>query len=591
MNPMNRPFCKKLSRRFSPSIRGWGKCWAAAVALALLCCVSSAEEKYVEVRLSSEADLFSAFPFGPMEPDASRLLKLIQRIETLREDDEVAGIVLRSSGSGVSRSDRYELAAEIRKFQKTGKKVVFWAPTIGGNGYLLAAQADLVLLPPSGMLDLTGVSASVMFYKDLMDKIGVKAEFVRAGDFKTAVEPYTRAEMSDEARAMMERMLNSLYEQMTTEVAAGRGMDIKKAERLIDGGPYTAKEALDAGLIDELRYPDELDEVADALAGKDVAYARSKPSSQTTDPESALFSHLLRGIFGGGDLSSGSGADKIALIHAEGVIAPDQASSPFLLGSVLTSADMVAALDKARRDSTVKAIVIRVNSPGGSALASDLIWRAVRRAREAKPVVVSMGNVAASGGYYIAMGADYIVANPGTLTGSVGVFGGKMDLGGLYDKIGVRKQVVKRGQNANIYDEASGFTDSERERLRSLIDAVYDDFTSKAAQGRSMDQKKIKELAKGQVWTGAEAVKNGLVDELGGLKEAFAAAKKRAGFSPEDKLELLELPNKPSLFSLFGEGASSALGTGEALAYWFRALEAMQRERVFMLLPYSTPSR
>ena len=166
-----------------------------------------------------------------------------------------------------------------------------------------------------------------------------------------------------------------------------------------------------------------------------------------------------------------------------------------------------------------------------------------------------------------------------------------MDLGGLYDKIGVRKQVVKRGQNANIYDEASGFTDSERERLRSLIDAVYDDFTSKAAQGRSMDQKKIKELAKGQVWTGAEAVKNGLVDELGGLKEAFAAAKKRAGFSAEDKLELLELPNKPSLFSLFGEGASSTLGTGEALAYWFRALEAMQRERVFMLLPYSAPSR
>ena len=301
-------------------------------------------------------------------------------------------------------------------------------------------------MPPSGMLDLTGLSASVMFYKDLMEKIGVKAEFVRAGNFKTAVEPYTRNDMSDEARAMTERMLDSLFEQMTGEVAAGRGISIQKAERLIDSGPYTAKEALDAGLIDALRYPDELDEAVDKAAGKDVAYTRAKRTSQPSNPESLLFGELMKGLFGGGGSSSGSGSDKLALIHAEGIIAPDQAASPFLLGSVVTSSDMVAALDRARRDSTVKAIVIRINSPGGSALASDLIWRAVRRASEKKPVVVSMGDVAASGGYYIAMGADHIVANPGTLTGGIGVFGGKMDLGGLYEKIGVHKQVIQRGK-------------------------------------------------------------------------------------------------------------------------------------------------
>ena len=560
----------------------------AALTLAALAAASgaAAEERFVEVRLSSEADMFSAFPFGPMEPDAARLLKTIQRIEALREDETVLGVALRSSGAPISRSDLFELSQEVRKMRQAGKKTLFWAPYLGGGGYMLAAQTDRIALPPSGMLDLTGLSAGILYYKDLLDKIGVKAEFVRAGDFKTAVEPYTRSGMSEEARAMTERMLDSLYEQMAAAVAEGRGIGMEEAKRLIDGGPYSAREALAAGLIDELRYPDELDEAADAAAGKDVAYVRARPPAQTST-DSLLFGQIFKELFGGGSGASSSAADKIALIHAEGLIAPDIASVPFLLGSVISSSDLVNALEKARSDTTVKAIVLRVNSPGGSALASDLIWRAVQRAAEKKPVVASMGAVAASGGYYIAMGADHIVVNPGTLTGSVGVYGGKFDLGGLYEKIGVRKETVTRGKNANMLDEASGFTESERERMRSLIDSVYDEFIAKAAEGRGIDPAEMETLAKGQVWTGAEAVENGLADELGGLKEAFAEAKRRAGYSVDDKLELLELPEKPSLFSMFGGSGLSTLQTAEALNIWFRSLEAFQRERVLMLTPYS----
>jgi protease-4 len=271
----------------------------------------------------------------------------------------------------------------------------------------------------------------------------------------------------------------------------------------------------------------------------------------------------------------------------DGIIATGSGGG-FASAGIASSGAASRAVRRAADDATVKAIVLRVNSPGGSALASDIIWRAVVEAAEVKPVVASMGSVAASGGYYVAMGADHILAEPGSVTGSVGVFGGKFDLGGLYAKIGVRREVITRGRNATIYGDVGGFTDTERERVGAIIDEIYRDFVSKAATSRDMSYEDMEALARGQVWTGGEAESHGLIDELGGLRQAFAAAKVHAGYSEDRQFELLELPREPSLWDMLdtdGWSWASRLPGAAYLAH-LDAWRALADERAIALIPF-----
>jgi len=433
----------------------------------------------------------------------------------------------------------------------------------------------------------------VLFYAGLLRTIGVEVDYVREGSYKSAVEPYTRTEMSPELERTMKRLLDDLYDQMVVRIAAGRDMTPSHVRDLIDGGPYSAREAAENGLVDALVYEDELEAWLDEALGADVVFERA------TEPRDAGKYAGVRRIFELWQRSfrtrarSGSPREKIALIRVDGMIVTGGSEDPYRQGDFITAGAITYALATAAEDETVKAIVLRVDSPGGSALASDVIWRAVIQARLEKPVIASMGGVAASGGYYVAMAADHILADEGTLTGSIGVFGAKFNLGGLYDKVGIRKQILTRGRNAALYDEAHGFTPSERERVSGLIRQIYEDFVSKAADARDMTVDELDAVAQGQVWTGREALAHGLIDGVGGLKRAFAVAKVRAGYPPDMTFELLELPEVPSLLDLIlRDGFSSLLSANSGLALttereWFMPLVALSRERAFAMLPYA----
>lgn len=580
---------QKTNRPFSSVV------WAvAALAVALGCGASdtglaTGTRRVVELRVSpGGASMFA--PFAPQERAAARILAITREVADLRDDDAVAGILLRADTAGLTRSDIQEITTALGSFRQSGKYVLAYALGPGNAGYTLACAADRIVVPPTAVVDLTGLTAGVMFYKELLDKVGVRADFVRAGEYKSAVEPYTRSDMSAPHREMVERLLDDLYRQMTTAIVNGRGFSLDVAGDIIDGGPYTAREALAAGLVDDLAYEDELGELLDSLVGEDVQLTRA-PAADSHSGGMTAFMRALQDAAGGRAVRA-SPNDKIALVHVDGVITTGRAAG-FVSSGVASSGLVSRAIREAAEDATVKAIVLRVNSPGGSALASDIIWRAVVEAAKAKPVIASMGSVAASGGYYVAMGADHILADPGTVTGSVGVFGGKLDLGGLYDKIGVRREVVTRGRNANIYGDVGGFTDSERERVRAIIDGIYADFVTKAAQGRGMEFDDMDALARGQVWTGVEAERNGMIDEVGGLRRAFAVAKIHAGYSDDREFELLELPTMPSIWDRLGgdEWSLAAWALGGRHAVRVDAWRALAGERAFALMPFELSFR
>jgi len=538
----------------------------------------------VEVRLSSAGSGGMLAALTATERAATHVMRVTGRLRELRADRQVAGILLKIDSARLSRADLQEVSAAVTEFRETGKQVIAYGLGPTNGSYTLACAADRIVVAPTAIVDLVGLAAGVMFYKELMDKAGVRADFVRAGAYKSAVEPYTRTGMSDQHREMLGRLLDDLYTQMTDAISRGRGFTVEQVADIVDRGPYAAHEALDAGLVDALAYVDELDAYLDELLGEDVDLVRRRAPRDTSGM--GAFVRMIRDA-AASDAVKQSPNDKIALVHLDGIIT---AGAPTGLGSggIVTASAVGAAIREAADDDTVKAIVLRINSPGGSALASDLIWRAVVQAAEVKPVVASMGSVAASGGYYVAMAADRVLADPGTVTGSVGVFGGKFDFEGLYGKIGVRREVLARGRNATIYANTGGFSDSERERVRSLIDETYRDFVQKAADGRDMEFAEMEALARGQVWTGAEAVENGMVDQLGGLRAAFEVAKVQAGYPADRQFELLELPSVPNFWDMFedDEWSLARWAAGGALLDGVAAWRSLARERTFALMPF-----
>jgi protease-4 len=415
-----------------------------------------------------------------------------------------------------------------------------------------------VAASPTATLDVSGLAAEVTFYRGTLDKIGVQAQFEGVGKYKNAPNQLTERGFTDPHREQMEALVGTLFEQYVRGVAEGRGMAPEKVRSLIDQAPLEASAAKSAGLVDELLYRDQVEDKIPAANRVDpLRYVKAGRAFFDTRP-------------------------KLALVYAAGDIIPGESqSSPF--GGAFAGADTIArGLRQAREDGAVRAIVLRVDSPGGSGTASDAVWREVTLARRSKPVVVSMGDYAASGGYYIAMGADAIVAQPGSITGSIGVFSGKFSLRGLYEKIGLSQETVRRGKNASLFSDWAPWTDEERAKIRELNEAFYRTFVAKAAEGRKKKPQEIEAVAQGRVWTGEEALGAGLVDGLGGLDAAVRLAREKARIPQRQEVQLVVLPERKGLLEtllerqeedVIARAAGRSLGPAAAsLLRWATAL-------------------
>lgn len=476
---------------------------------------------------------------------------LFKKLDALRTDDEIAGVVFKIGNVSVGWATLQEIRSKLHEFRAIGKETIGYLEGGGNAEYLLAATMDRVVLMPVGSLNLTGLRAEVMFYKGLLDKLDIQADMLAMGKYKSGVEPYMRDGMSDAFRESMATLLDDLYAQLLNHIAESReGLTAESASDLMNRGPFTAEEALQEKLVDALQYYDELlTALKTASENEEVQVVEPGSERKRKVPDMNSFAGLMQlfSMLNPPQRSQPTSENQIALIYANGPILPS-VESLFASTSVITPNALKTAFEKARTDDSVQAVVLRVDSPGGSALASDLIWREVMLTQREKPVVVSMGDVAASGGYYIAMAAGTIVAHPSTLTGSIGVFGGKLNMKGLYNKVGLTKEIITYGQNSTLYSDYGGFTPTERERVEKLMKTIYEDFVGKAATGRNKSFAEIDEIAQGRVWTGQQAKALGLVDELGGLDTALSIAKEQAGFSADDAVNLIVLPKQKPFF-------------------------------------------
>lgn len=536
--------------------------------------------------------------FGDLGID---LRKTMARLEKAGEDESIAGVILQIDAAP-GRGKLNELRSAIKRVQGKGKKVYALLESAMGPQYQLASACDEIILPESGEVLLPGVRAEFSFYKDLFAKVGVEADMMHVGDFKGAAEPYTRDSLSEPVRKNMTALIDDLYDEMLTTIASDRDIKIEEIRKLVDQGLLMAAEAKEAGLIDRVIYPDQFRDALQAEYKADKLvyvenYAKQKVDTDFSGPMGMM--KLFQSMMGEGRSGSGDSAPKIAVVYAVGPIMSGKSQSSLMGGTSMGSTTIVEALQEAAKDETVKAIVLRVDSPGGSALASDLIWRQTQAID--KPIIASMGDVAASGGYYISMGADRIFAEPGTVTGSIGVVGGKLAMKGVYDKLGIDTESISRGENSGIFSTTDKFSESERKVVERMMKVIYDQFTSKAAEGRKMKQEDLEKLAGGQVYTGRVAKRLGLIDEVGTLRDSIQSAKRLAGLDPDKKVELIVLPKPENPFeALFGgnmdaerEAEARVLASLTSLAPELRgvlqhALQLRQamREPVALMMPY-----
>ncbi len=378
-----------------------------------------------------------------------------------------------------------------------------------------------------------GLRIEGWFLRDLLDRLGLRAEVLRVGEFKTAGEMLARRGMSEAQRAQLEALLDDLYAVLVDGIAEGRGLGAERVRELIDGGPYRARAAAEAGLIDACLFPDEVEEALAALAGRPGA----GPALSWADFPAY---HALRAS-DVGPRAPWSEPPRIAYVVVSGFVRSGG-------GAAGVASDAYRALlRRLELDPAVRAVVLRVESPGGDSLASDLIWRSVRRLAAAKPVVASLGEVAASGGYYVACAADAILAESATLTGSIGVVGGRLDPKGLYRRLGVAREGVERGARAGLLSAARPLVPAERAALRADLRAVYELFLERVAEGRRTTREAVHAVARGRVWSGRRALAEGLVDALGGPLEALAEARRRSGIAEGERVRLEILPRAPAL--------------------------------------------
>ncbi|MBT4158723.1 MAG: signal peptide peptidase SppA [Planctomycetaceae bacterium] len=483
---------------------------------------------------------------------APRLSRMLKRLEDAAKDESVRGVLLSIQSPRLGRARVLELRESIQHIRDQGKPVV--AHLISGEplDYSVAAACDRVVMPPAATLAITGVRTEVTFYKGLLDRLGIQAEILQVGEFKGAGEPLTRVSMSPQLRQQYESFVGDLFEQMVEQISEDRSLEKEKVRELIDIGIFTPDQAVQASLVDGIAYEDEVLSGFSASSADSLQDFRRDYGKQDVDTDfSGLsgFMKLVDILSGTEKISQKNASKRIAIIHVQGEIVDGRGSVGMFGGSAAGSEAITKAIRQASEDASVAALVIRINSPGGSALASDLIWRELDRCH--KPIVASLSDTAASGGYYIAVAADEIVAAPGTLTGSIGVVGGKIAIGGALNRYGIHTDVVSRGRNAGWLSSQEPFTASEKNAFRTTMEDVYRLFTSKVAQGRKLDREHLDSLAEGRVFTGRMAHSAGLVDSLGTLEDAVLRAGQLADIADPSSAERLLLPKPRGFFDEF----------------------------------------
>jgi protease-4 len=507
-----------------------------------------------------------------MLKDRTSVLDIVEALERGGNDDRVVGLVARLGAQPQGMAQVQEIRNAVIAFRAKKKFAIAFSETFGefgpGNSaYYLATAFDQVWMQPSGDIGLTGIMLESPFVSGTLEKLGMKFHGDHRYEYKTALDLFTQKKYTPAAREENSAIINSWFSQMRDGICAARGIPPNQFQAVVDHAPYLGKEALDAKLVDGLGYRDEVYDQVKKRAGGDAK----------------LF-YLDRYLEGAG--RPHEKGKTIALVYGVGAVQRGKGGfDPLTGGGGMGSETVAAALRAATEDKKVKAILFRVDSPGGSYVASDTIWREVGRARAAgKPVIVSMGNLAGSGGYFVAMSADKIVAQPGTITASIGVLGGKFLTSGLWNKLGLSWDEVHTGANASMWTGTMDYTPQEWARFETWLDRVYSDFTNKVADGRHLPKNKVLEIAKGRIWSGQDAKNLGLVDELGGFPEALKLAKKAAGIPEQEEVKLEVFPRKKNIVETLLAGSpdnsekeattQAMVGVLKSFQPVFRALKA-----------------
>ena len=491
--------------------------------------------------LSPNGDLPEVLPNVVFGGDELTVRTYVELIRKAKSDPRITGILLRP---GTLSSPFWAKIQEVRDaladFRASGKYVHAWLEYAGDREYYLASTADRVYLLPSATLDLTGIASYEVFLRGTFDWIGTYPDFLHVGDYKSAVNTYLEKSFTPAHREMADSLNRSQYEQLVRGIADARKKSEDDVRALIDQGPFLPADALRLGLIDEVAYEDELDDINDDLRGAEFVEA---------------------GDYARVSVGASGRRSKVAVINAVGVINSGTSGFDPVNGAVVGSDSLVEYIREARADRSIRAIVLRIDSPGGSSTASDVIWRELSISREnSRPLIVSMSDLAASGGYFIALAGDAIVAQPGTLTGSIGVYTGKFVTTGSLEKLGANIEAVSRGKHAEMSSPDRRFSPDERQKIGESMQAVYDQFVERTAAARHMPPEKVDEVAQGRVWTGEQARQLGLVDELGGLYTAIGLAKQRARIPADEEVELVVYPPRRSVYEVLADELQSPIG-------------------------------
>ncbi len=505
--------------------------------------------------------------------EQTTFLSLIQSIESAAGDQRITAILLKPSDLRMGWAKLEQLRSALEQFKRKGKKVLALIEAGGSREYFLSSVADQVFLSPVGVLDLKGMRVEVMFFKDTLSKLGVQADLEHIGRYKNFSDQFTDSHMSDAFREAENALLDSVYGNFINTIALARHRPADEMRTWIEeNGPFNAESANGFSVVDGLRYEDQ---ILDGLKADNPNHEIHRLSfgdySRVAPPQ--------------------AGGDRIAVVYAVGTITSGEDQFDPLEGKTMGAKSMSKVLEEVGNDKSVKGVIVRIDSPGGDAFASDEIWRDMVGLRKKKPLVISMSDTAASGGYYIAMTGDPLVAEPGTLTGSIGIVYGKLNLKSLYDKIGITKEILTRGKFSGMDSDYHSYTPEERERVRAIMGDFYSKFVGKVAAARKMTPDAVDKIAQGRVWTGEQARGNGLVDELGDFSKAVEIIKQKAGLRPEAKVELVEFPPRKTLFEMLLSRAQESelrlpLGISRLISQW-KLIESVTKSALLTRMPYA----
>lgn len=565
----------------------------------------------------TEAPMGDEFPFSVGSESFKSLLTRLKKIE---KDESARGVVMLVSGTSLGRSQIEEVRAVLEQIQAAGKKVVAHVDSMSMGTYLLVSGADEISVVPTGDVWINGIFGESPYLRGLLDKLDIKPDYQTCGDYKSAGEMFMRTGPSEEARENLNWILDGYFDSALKLIAKGRKVNVNQVRKWIDRGVYTAEEAEKAGIIDKVQFRQDFVAELKQEFGDDVLFEKKygKKKGMEIDFSSPLGILKFYGELLSGPKKKKESESAIAIVYVEGMILPgssDPSGFPLPSSSMAYSTPIAKALDKAAADDTIKAVVLRIDSPGGSAVASEIILNATKRVAAKKPFIVSMGNVAGSGGYYVACGTDTIFADSTTLTGSIGVVSGKFATTGMWKKAGINWSPIQRGANADMLASDNVFTDEQRELMQNWMDEIYEVFKNHVVSIRGDKLKKpIDELAGGRVYTGRQALDLGLVDKIGGLEDALAFVADKAGLKD---YEVRVLPRPKSLIEMLlsdlqdGDSDNKTLSTAvrriapqtslidlampelrgleprrlKSVLQALQQMQVMQREHVMMAMP------